>query len=145
MTRPRTLRLFGLAALVALALFLAIRARGPVAWKPDGPVARSAVPAYLNFPHATPEGPWKTIPAFPHLRFNFAVRLLYEPRTARYYVIEREGRIWSFADDRNTHEKRLVLDLSSHTQGYFDCGLLGLAFHPDFGVAGRPGARPGTG
>jgi hypothetical protein len=125
--------------LLGLGLLLAA---GLVLWlRPNRQLRRVDAPAYLNFPHATPVGRWRTVEAFKNLRFHFAVRAVYEPRTRRYYVAEREGRIWSFADDPLTRDKTLVLDLSAETQGYFDCGLLGLAFHPDFGVPGKAGSR----
>ncbi len=107
----------------------------------DGRIARAPLPPYLGFPDHAPAGNWRTVAAFPNLQFTNAVRLVHEPRTHRYYVAEREGRLWSFPDDDpKTKEKNLVLDLSPHTQGYFDSGLLGLAFHPEFGKPGSPHA-----
>ena len=53
-------------------------------------------------------------------------------------MLGREGQIWSFPINPAASAKTLVLDLSAHCQGWSDCGLLGLAFHPQFGQAGSP-------
>ncbi len=52
----------------------------------------------------------------------------------RFFVAEQSGRVYRF--ERDTRERTLVLDLSSRTQSGEDVGLLALAMHPQFGIAG---------
>ena len=104
---------------------------------PRGLEGRQPTARFLKLPPDLGAGAWRTERAFPGLRFDWAVRAVYQPRGNRYFVIEREGKVWSFKNDPDTTEKTLVLDLSRRTQGFYDCGLLGLAFHPNYG---RPGA-----
>ncbi len=105
---------------------------------PTPAATRPAVKAYLNFPAELSEGQWKAVPAFPGVTFDWAVRALYERVSNRYVVIEREGRVWAFANDAGVTRKTLLLDLSPRTQGFYDCGLLGLAFHPEYGRRSSP-------
>ena len=81
---------------------------------------------------------WTTVPALAGARFSNATQLVEAPRTGQLVISEREGKI--FALPREGGSKRLVLDLSRVTQGYQDCGLLGMAFHPQFGDASSPNA-----
>ena len=84
---------------------------------------------------------WKSEAAFPNLGFTNPIVMEEAPRTGLIYVAEQDGRIYSFENKAATATKSLVLDISGQTQGGFgleDCGLLGMAFHPDFGKAGSP-------
>jgi uncharacterized repeat protein (TIGR03806 family) len=76
-------------------------------------------------------GNWSAVVAFPNLAFKNALGLLPVPGTTRLAVWEREGRIWTFDNRRDSADKKLVLDISRQCQGWDDSGLLGLAFHPD--------------
>ncbi|MBA3700471.1 MAG: PQQ-dependent sugar dehydrogenase [Planctomycetes bacterium] len=123
--------------------------------------ARPAAPAYLGVPPSQPipNGSFTAVVAFPHLTFQGAVAVRAVPGTNRLWVLEREGRIWSFEDDPAATTKTLVLDLNDDDlnpgdatplaghltngtrwwcQGWDDSGLLGLAFHPQFAVADSP-------
>ncbi len=104
--------------------------------QPYGLTERPAIGPFLNnvMPEAAPviSGNWLAVPAFPNLVFTNSVGVLPMPGTDRLVVWEREGRIWSFVDDSNTTEKKLVLDIHNQCQGWDDSGLLGLAFHPGF-------------
>jgi glucose/arabinose dehydrogenase len=51
------------------------------------------------------------------------------------FVVEQSGRIWTLAADGSPGA--LLLDLSDDVAGANEQGLLGLAFHPDFGDNGR--------
>jgi uncharacterized repeat protein (TIGR03806 family) len=124
----------------ALVALLALAGACRPAPADSGLAPRVALPAFLNFPPELREGQWKAMPAFPGVTFDWAVRALYETVSDRYVVIEREGRVWAFANDEAVREKTLLLDLSSRTQGYYDCGLLGIAFHPEYGRRGSPRA-----
>ena len=81
-------------------------------------------------------GKWTTEPAFPALRFDDPVSFVQAPRTNTIFVSEREGRIYSFERHEDVALKTLVLDISARNQGEADCGLLGLVFHPQYGLQG---------
>jgi len=84
---------------------------------------------------------WIAEEAFPGLTFDDPVSIVEANGTNHLFVTERQGRIYAFENDPATTEKRLVLDLSGRTQGEHDCGLLGLAFHPEFGQTGSPNSK----
>jgi glucose/arabinose dehydrogenase len=103
---------------------------------------RAAAPAYLAFPaqpvFATATR-WTTEPAFPHVTFRNPVVMEPEPGTDRLFIGELEGTIQAISSrDPGTREKTTVLDLTRQTQGGFDSGLLGLAFHPEYGRTDSP-------
>lgn len=77
-----------------------------------------------------------TVNAFPNLTFDDPTVLLMEPGTNLFVVAGREGQVWSFVNSAAAASKTLMLDLSAHTQGWSDSGILGIAFHPQFGQAG---------
>jgi uncharacterized repeat protein (TIGR03806 family) len=76
--------------------------------------------------------------AFPKLAFDDPTLLTHDGLSDWLYVCGRQGIIERFARDRETTSKHLFLDLRSRCQGWDDGGLLGLAFHPEFGREGRP-------
>lgn len=128
------------AAVVMLLLLIGLAfVAGPAA-RPFGIDDRLPVTAYLNMPRSAPLGlgAWQVVRAFPNLTFQNPVFFSGAPNSNRLYVCEREGRIWSFANDQNATEKTLVLDLSAKTQGWDDCGMLAFVFHPEFGKPGSP-------
>jgi hypothetical protein len=107
----------------------------------DGPARHRQRPkAYLNMPARFPvkAGDWLAVEAFPNLRFQNATFVTRAPRSPLLFVCEREGKIKAFENRPEVRTTTLVLDLSSSCQGHFDCGLLGLAFHPEFGKPGSP-------
>ena len=57
-------------------------------------------------------GTFTVTAAYPNLTFQGAIAVRPVPGTTRLWVIEREGRIWSFEDDPATTTKTLVLDLN---------------------------------
>lgn len=111
--------------------------------QPYGLETRAPIGAFLNgaLPPAAPvpaTGAWTTVEAFPSLAFDDPVFLTYEPLTNRLYVCERQGKIWHFVNSPGTSTKTLFLDLSAQTQGWDDCGVMGIAFHPEFNQPGSP-------
>jgi uncharacterized repeat protein (TIGR03806 family) len=77
-----------------------------------------------------------TVQAFPNLTFEDPTFLTSAPRTNLLYVCGRQGTIWVFPNDPNTTTKTEFLSLTNRNQGYDDCGLLGMAFHPEFNQPG---------
>lgn len=100
---------------------------------PIGPFLGRRLPADPPTP-----GAWQAVPAFPNLTFQDPVALTHAPRSRRLYVCGRQGTIESFDNRPLTATKTTVLDIRSRCQGWDDTGLLGLAFHPDFGKEGSP-------
>jgi uncharacterized repeat protein (TIGR03806 family) len=92
-----------------------------------------ALPENLELP-----GDWRLKPAFTAIGWDDPVSLQQAPGTSYLVVSEREGRLFAFEHRPDVGEKHLVLDLSAHNQGEDDSGLLGVAFHPEFGDAGSP-------
>lgn len=132
-----------LAPLVLLPLATVfVIASGPTNEKPYGLSGRAPVVPFLDkFPKAAPgaaSGGWTAGDAFPNLTFEDPIGLTPEPGSNRLHVCGRQGMIHAIANDPGTTEKILVLDLADVTQGYDDCGLFGIAFHPEFGRAGSP-------
>ncbi|MCZ6546023.1 MAG: PQQ-dependent sugar dehydrogenase [Chloroflexi bacterium] len=75
----------------------------------------------------------RIVPAFPHLRFK---RPLYVGHpgdgTDRIFVLEQDGLVWAFENERDVRSRKLVLDLKNKVyRGHNEEGLLGMAFHPN--------------
>lgn len=105
--------------------------------------ARAPMWPWLNnkFPADTPglPGGFAVVEAFPNLTFQNPVKMLPRPgRPGELWVAGREGHLWSFTNNAATSSKTTVLNLTSVTMGWGDSGLLGFAFHPEFGQAGSP-------
>lgn len=79
---------------------------------------------------------WQVVEAFPNLTFLDMTGLYAEPGTNRLYVIERHGTIYFFENTQAVTNKTLFLDLSPVTLVVEDSGLLGMAFHPEYGMSG---------
>ena len=71
-----------------------------------------------------PLPPYTTQVAFPKLKFDEPLCLAPVPGENGFLISERHGKIFSFANQADTAEKTLVLDL--------DTVIYGLACHPDF-------------
>lgn len=108
--------------------------------QPYGLTARPVIGPYLNniLPAGAPvaAGAWQTVKAFPNLTFITPTFLVAEPTSNRLLVGSDQGLIWAFDNNANASTKSVFLDLREHCQGYNGCGLLGFAFHPDYGKAG---------
>jgi glucose/arabinose dehydrogenase/regulation of enolase protein 1 (concanavalin A-like superfamily) len=125
-------------ALASLILLLALESSAAA---PYGLESRAPVAPFLGgtLPSTEPvQSGWRTVKAFPTLTFRYPVGLVPEPRTNRLWVHTREGQVYSFVNNPAVSNKTLVLNLEARNQGWADCGLLGLALHPDFGLADSP-------
>lgn len=108
----------------------------------DGPTPdrRQPVGPFLNhhLPAVAPggAGAWTVVDAFPHLRFEDPTFLTHEPRSNRLVVCGRQGLVYRFDNNRDCRQAEVFLDVRSRNQGWHDCGLLQIAFHPEFGNPG---------
>jgi glucose/arabinose dehydrogenase/regulation of enolase protein 1 (concanavalin A-like superfamily)/mono/diheme cytochrome c family protein len=115
--------------------------------QPHGLPTRPIVGPYLN--GAMPAQPpvigtdWTTVVAFPDLTFLNPMGILPMPGTTRLIVWEREGRIYHFENtpEVTNSQRTLIVDFSAVCQGWDDSGLLGIAFHPEFSLAGEVGTN----
>ncbi len=76
-----------------------------------------------------PQPPYRTVNAFPKLKFNEPLGMTSAPGTDRLFVVERFGRILSFANDQHASQADVLLELK-------DKVFYGLAFHPEFRTNG---------
>jgi glucose/arabinose dehydrogenase/regulation of enolase protein 1 (concanavalin A-like superfamily) len=101
-----------------------------------GLTQRPSVSPYLDgkMPTSPPviDANWSTVKAFPNLTFLNALGILPIPGTNKLVVWEREGRVYAFENNPAVSTKTPALDIHQQCQGWDDCGLLGLAFHPNF-------------
>lgn len=75
---------------------------------------------------------------FPSLSFSSPVALLQAPGDAsRWFVVEQDGRVLTFANTANPATPTPFIDISSRVQSGGERGLLGMAFDPDFATNGR--------
>ena len=71
--------------------------------------------------------------AFPNLKFKMLVDLTFAPDgTDRIFVVEKIGRIIVFDNNSNTKTSSVFLDISDRVLNEGECGLLGIAFHPNY-------------
>ncbi len=77
--------------------------------------------------------------AFPALKFERPVELVHAgDGSGRLFLVEQDGRIRVFTNDRGVAESRVFLDLSGDVRReHNEEGLLGLAFHPKFKTNGE--------
>ncbi|UWX53976.1 PQQ-dependent sugar dehydrogenase [Maribacter litopenaei] len=79
----------------------------------------------------------RIINAFPNLNFSGPLDLQ-SPNDGsdRIFVVEQGGRIKFFQNNSETTESSTFLDMSGNIASSDELGLLGLAFHPNFGENG---------
>ena len=92
------------------------------------------------FPDRTPTGDaggeWELVDPYPAARFLAPVRLVPMPSHGEEMmaVVCKSGTIWSQnVAPGNNDSPQLILDISDRTQDAESNGMLGLAFHPEFG------------
>ena len=103
-----------------------------------GPIDR-----YLDgsLPSETPRpgsGGWTLVNAFPNLTFIDPVQMIPVPGTDQLLVVEKNGRLSVFENDSATSSKSVLFNLSSNVESSHDSGMMGAAFHPEFGEVGSP-------
>jgi len=125
---------------VLAAVLMVLSGVARVGAQPYGLDTRPAIGSFLNnvLPSASQGsvGGWTAVPAFTNLTFDDPVFVTPEPRSDRLYICGRQGTIHFITNHPAVSVKTMFLDLTPYTQGYDDCGLLGIAFHPEFRIAG---------
>ncbi len=100
------------------------------------------VAPFLNgvFPSQTPQatGDWELVEAFPNLTIVNPLQMLPVPGSNRLMVAEKSGRLIVFQNEANTAQKTILLDIGDQVGDSGDSGMLGFAFHPEFGQPGSP-------
>lgn len=83
--------------------------------------------------HSANPGKFSYKRVFQDIKFKQPTTLLQEPENGyRWYVLEKEGKIYYFPNKEKTSKKHLYLDISNRVDHSFEGGLLGMAFDPDF-------------
>lgn len=79
------------------------------------------------------------VPAFPDVSFVGLIRLLQAPGDdSRWFAVEQRGMVWVFDNDPNVDTATLFIDITARVDsGPTEAGLLGMAFHPDWGTNGN--------
>ncbi len=75
-----------------------------------------------------PPSPYRTVGAFPKLKFDEPLDATFAPGLDRMFVVERYGKIYSFPNDPRAESADLFLDMKKV--------VYGLAFHPEFAKNG---------
>jgi len=79
-----------------------------------------------------------TARVFERLTFEQPLAMMQPPgETSRWFVVERGGRVRVFANDPAVATASTFVDLSGQVNTSGEGGLLGMAFHPDFGANGE--------
>jgi glucose/arabinose dehydrogenase/mono/diheme cytochrome c family protein len=76
--------------------------------------------------------PLIAVNAFPNLTFQNPMGMVQMPGTNWLVVWEREGTVRAFVRHPETATTTLLLDISSRCQGWDDCGIMAMVFHPQF-------------
>ncbi|MCB1207486.1 MAG: PQQ-dependent sugar dehydrogenase, partial [Verrucomicrobiae bacterium] len=103
--------------------------------EPIGPYLDGALPSLA--PTAA-SGNWELVNAFPNLVVVDPVQMIPVPGARQLMIAEKWGALVVVADDPETDRRDVILDLSAQVQAEGDSGLLGVAFHPEFGQEGSP-------
>jgi len=114
-----------------------------VAQGPGGLDRAEAVGPFLNgaLPSREPRpstGSWRLVNAYPGLTFIDPIEMRPVPFSNRILVAEKAGRLTVFENDPAASSKTVLLDIRHQVESSHDSGLLGYAFHPEFGVPASP-------
>ncbi|MFV1972097.1 MAG: sorbosone dehydrogenase family protein [Thiohalobacterales bacterium] len=76
---------------------------------------------------------------FPGVSFIGLLGLLQAPGdSSRWFAVEQRGMVWVFDNDPNVATATLFIDITARVDsGSNEAGLLGMAFHPDWGTNGN--------
>ena len=129
---------FSIVARIFVLLFVA-----QIAWaQPYGLTTPQAVGPYLNnvFPATAPtvSASYATEIAFTNLTIDQPMFLMPYPGTNKLLVIRKPGQIVLFENRASVSnaEVQVFMDLQPQVFTLSDCGMTGIAFHPEFGQPG---------
>jgi glucose/arabinose dehydrogenase len=76
---------------------------------------------------------------FSGVSFGGLIRLLQAPGdSTRWFAVEQRGVVWVFDNDASVASASVFIDISARVDsGPNEAGLLGMAFHPDWGTNGN--------
>jgi uncharacterized repeat protein (TIGR03806 family) len=78
---------------------------------------------------------------FPNVAVGSVMQIAQPPSDPRFFILNREGKIWSFSTATSTATATLVADFpvvsGKPVRTELSGGMLGLAFHPSFATNGR--------
>ncbi len=76
---------------------------------------------------------------FAGVSFNSLIRLLQAPGdSSRWFAVEQRGIVWVFDNDNSVASATVFIDIRARVDsGPNEAGLLGMAFHPDWGMNGN--------
>lgn len=90
-----------------------------------------------NAPATIPEDIINLVNAFPNLTFSRPLDLQSpEDNSNRLFVVEQGGTIKVFENDESVENTTTFFDIGNRIASSGELGLLGLAFHPNFGTNG---------
>ncbi|MFK7920565.1 MAG: PKD domain-containing protein [Bacteroidia bacterium] len=133
--------------LLLVLLFTAFSAFTPLFLPPPGLTSPEAIGPFLNntLPDKTPGNggsvAWSVTPAYINLYFDDPLVIVPDERANKIFVGSRDGVLEVFDDNPNVTTKQTVVDLRTQVAEVWDAGFLGMALHPDFGLAGSPDAN----
>jgi glucose/arabinose dehydrogenase len=104
---------------------------------PQRPVSGAFLNNVLPQTEASTTG-WSYADAFPALSFDDPTFIVAVPGSDRLLVGNQRGLIHTIVDSAATTTKAVFLDLTAVTQGTVGSGMMGFAFHPEYGVSGSP-------
>lgn len=87
--------------------------------------------AFVFFFYSSPQ--YEIYNAYPNLDFE-SITGVYDANdeSNRLYLLEQEGKIITFLDEKDVEETTVFLDLTNNVTSGGEMGLLGLAFHPEY-------------
>jgi len=77
----------------------------------------------------SPPPPYRLVRAFPNVAFDAPIYIAQEPASARFFVAEHEGKIYSFVPGGREDRKELVLDVERRIYAF--------SFHPSYAENGQ--------
>jgi uncharacterized repeat protein (TIGR03806 family) len=125
----------------AVAAVLVLAAVAYFAW-PRHALGRRVANSTVKLPLSAPgDVAWKTVNAFPHLKFFEPTCVVAaQDGSRRLFVLERRGTIQVIQNDPAATTKQPFLDIFQNVMRapYEDDGALGMILHPDFGKPDSP-------
>lgn len=131
----RTLRKLLRIVLLPLSMASLVHAGGLDRAEPIGPYLDGALPSQTP---RSASGSWETVDSFPEVILIDPIQMVPVPGTNQLLVAEKIGRLMVFENSSTSSGRNVILGIEDQTAAKEDSGLLGVAFHPEFGQEGSP-------